>query len=290
MIKDYIIVLRPQQWNKNLFCYAGLFFGIRGLENLNAWVLSTFLFIVFCGLSSSLYVLNDIIDREKDRAHPKKQFRPIARGAVPVPNALGLGIVLFGLSIWGACYLGSVVFWAVLLYALNNILYTFWLKHWAIVDCMSIAFGFIFRLLAGIYVIGQFPTAWILVCTFFLALFLVFAKRYSELCNTKKFDQRPVLDYYSMPFLRSLLNGTANMAIISYALFTIESDKSSLLIITIPIVFFAIAHYKRLVMVLEKGEEPEVILMKDWKMQVAIALWLVSYFVIEWFNLSTTLY
>ena len=160
-----------------------------------------------------------------------------------------------------------------------NVAYSSGLKHVPLLDVCCIAMGYVLRVLAGIYVLGDMPTAWITLCTFFLALFLGFSKRRSELVTSERpvGDSRPVLLGYGRDTLDSLLNGSAMMAVMSYAMFTATSGKSPTLIVTVPIVYYAIMHYTRLVLHEDRGEEPDQILLRDRTIQVSIVLWLVCF-------------
>src|SRR5690606_14525797 len=150
-------------------------------------------------------------------------------------------------------------------------------KHLVMLDVFVVAMGFVLRLLAGIYVLGDMPTAWNVLCTMFLALFLGFAKRRAELtANNCENDgaKRPVLDDYSVTTLNSLLNSAATMTVITYALFTATSGKNPSLVVTVPIVYYAIMHYKMLLLHGRGGEEPEWILLRNRPIQLSIILWL----------------
>jgi len=216
--------------------------------------------------------------------HPRKRSRPLASGAVSVRAAAVLGTGLSLGALLGAWALGLSTLLCVVLYVANNLLYSVFLKHIAILDVLSIAFGFVLRLVAGVYVLGELPTAWVVMCTLFLAIFLGITKRRAELHSIggQEALQRPVLSDYSIIYLDNLLSTAASMTILSYALFTVESGKNPTLILTLPIVYYAIMHYKRLVMVSEYGEEPDKILLKDRLIPGLILLWLVTYFVIEY--------
>ena len=213
--------------------------------------------------------------------------------------------------------LGLATLSCVLLYAINNIAYSLKLKNLPLFDVNCIAFGFVLRLLAGIYALGDMPTAWIVLCTFFLTLFLGFGKRRSELLSLLKCQmnpefslesysehsnfnqsylqlfyqrgktnqQRPVLSQYTLPYLDSLLNSTATMTIMCYALFTITSGKNPSLVVTVPIVYYAVMHYKWLVTVLAGGEEPSRILLQDYPLKFSLLIWLVSYLLIIYFDI-----
>lgn len=314
-------LLRPHQWTKNLFCLAGVIFGERLLEPQSI-LLSVLTVILFSAMASAVYIFNDIQDIERDRRHPKKRFRPLASGKVNVKTAICLGLFLVTFSLVGASHLGGATLTCILLYAINNIFYSLHLKNVPLFDVSCIAFGFVLRLLAGIYALGDIPTAWITLCTFFLTLFLGFAKRRSELLallsqppnaelksdsqpplepqiislvnphylklfyqRGKVNKQRPVLAQYTLPFLDSLLNSTATMTIMCYALFTIASNKNTSLVITVPIVYYAVMHYKWMVTVLAIGEEPDRILLEDQAIKISLVLWLVAYLTIVYFDI-----
>jgi len=317
-----IKLLRPHQWTKNLFCLAGLLFGGRLLQPQEI-LLSGLMVIFFSAMASAIYIFNDIQDRERDRLHPKKKYRPIASGQGSIKIGLAIAFCLATVSLLGAYSLGIATFICVLLYAINNIIYSLKLKNLALFDVSCIAFGFVLRLLAGIYALGDMPTAWIVLCTFFLTLFLGFSKRRSELLSLlhlqnhheefqdeisttegskqpnlqrsylhlfyqrgRKNQQRPVLSQYTLPYLDSLLNSTATMTIMCYALFTITSGKNPSLVITVPIVYYAVMHYKWLVTVLADGEEPSRILIQDPTIKWSLLIWLISYLVILYFKIN----
>jgi 4-hydroxybenzoate polyprenyltransferase len=174
---------------------------------------------------------------------------------------------------------GKATFACLALYLLINVLYSSGLKHVPLLDVSCIAMGYVLRVLAGIYVLGDMPTAWITLCTFFLALFLGFSKRRAEFVTSATPDgsSRPVLRGYGRDILDSLLNSSATMAVMSYAMFTATSGKSPTLIVTVPIVYYAITHYTRLVLQEDRGEEPDQILLRDRTIQVSIVLWLVCF-------------
>lgn len=290
MIFSLARLLRPHQWTKNGVCLAGVIFGGR-FDDPRCWLLAAATILVFCLVSSAVYIWNDIQDRERDRDHPRKCDRPIASGAVSVPLAALFSLFLAGTSLGGGFLLGPAVLTCVCLYLANNVCYTLWFKHFALLDVLCITLGFILRLLAGVYVLGDLPNAWIVLCSFFLSAFLGFSKRRAELMamesgnqeSEAKRRQRPVLAEYSVDYLDFLLSSSATMTIMSYALFATTSGKNPSLIVTLPIVYYAVMHYKRLVMVSQIGEEPERILFEDWRIIVSILSWLVLYlFIWRW--------
>jgi len=274
-------LVRPRQAVKNLFCLAGVLFGPGRLRDEHAWLASLAVVAAFSFLSSAVYIANDIIDRERDRLHPRKRHRPIASGVVSVPLASALALVLGCSALVGAWFIGPKVFTCLVLYLANNVAYSFWLKHMALFDVLCIAFGFVLRLLAGIYATDDLPTTWITLCTFFLTVFLGFAKRRAELNGIipeSELTQRPVLSKYSVQFLDYLVSSSSVMTVVCYALFSASGGKNPSMVMTVPVVYFAVMHYKRLVLFLKFGEEPERILLKDVRLQVSIVLWLAIYF------------
>ena len=228
-------------------------------------------------------MLNDVVDRERDREHPIKRRRPLASGALGVPAAAAVGTTCAVAAFAGAAALGPAVLVCLALYAANNVAYSLRLKHLVLFDVLSIAVGFVLRLVAGVYVVGELPTTWITLCAFFLALFLGFGKRRAELRSVAGADsrQRPVLAHYPIAYLDYLLDSSAVMAVMCYALFTTSAEKNPTLVVGVPIVFYAIMRYKRLVMRLDASEEPELILLRDGPLRVSIVLWLVAYLLIQ---------
>jgi 4-hydroxybenzoate polyprenyltransferase len=285
---DYLRLLRPHQWTKNGFCLAGVFFSGRWLEDAYSIGTAVGCFGCFCAASSAAYIFNDVVDRERDRLHPLKCQRPVASGAVSVPAALTLASLLAAVALSGAYALGWAVLGCLVLYFANNFAYSWGLKHYALVDVLSIANGFVLRLLAGVYAVGVLPTTWITLCTFFLTVFLGFAKRRAELAGLledETTERRPVLSKYTVQLLDSMLNNAAVMAVMCYALFTCISNKNPTLVVTVPIVYFAVMHYKRNVLLWNFGEEPDWILLKDLRVQVSIVLWLACYVIIMYGHL-----
>jgi 4-hydroxybenzoate polyprenyltransferase len=274
-------LLRPQQWTKNLAAFAGVIFGGRIAEP-GSVLLDLAIVLAFTAASSATYVFNDLRDVDYDREHPTRRLRPLAAGEVDTGTAIRLGAGLAGVALLLALLLGKATFACLAIYLAINFLYSSGLKHVPLLDVTCIAMGYVLRVLAGIYVLGDMPTAWITLCTFFLALFLGFSKRRSELVAnpSPNGDSRPVLRGYGRDILDSLLNSSAVMAVMSYAMFTATSGKSPTLIVTVPIVYYAITHYTRLVLQEDRGEEPDQILLRDRTIQVSIVLWLVCFIAI----------
>ena len=278
-LKAIISLLRIKSWSKNLICFAGIIFGGYITEYVY-WVLSIKLFISFGFVSSSVYAFNDVIDRKLDAHHPKKKNRPIPSGKITFRTGLIIsGISLF-LGLLVSLLISPKIFWFLLLYLINNLLYNSLFKKLPIIDVFCISAGFLIRLIAGIYIVGDVPTIWILLCTMFLALFLGFSKRKAELDSIKKdndYQQRPVLKLYNKKFLDSLVNETALGALICYSLFVTVSSKNPSLVITIPIVYYALAYYRQSLYKHQLGEEPEMVLINDLTIITCIILWLLAY-------------
>jgi 4-hydroxybenzoate polyprenyltransferase len=279
-------LLRPHQWTKNTACLAGVVFGGR-LGDWQAIAAALIAFVAFSFTASAMYIFNDLQDIERDRQHPKKKFRPLASGKVKVPVAIVTALILIAIAFFSVYSLSILSLYCLLIYVTINISYSLKLKHQALFDVGCIASGFVLRLLAGIYAVGDTPTAWITLCTFFLAMFLGFAKRRTELYELqgKENLQRPVLAQYTVPFLDSLLNNAAVMAVISYAMFT-TTNKNPTLVLTVPIVQYAVMHYKYLIMVKQGTEEPDRILLSDRRISISILLWLICYVAIVYLDLK----
>jgi 4-hydroxybenzoate polyprenyltransferase len=246
---------RPWQWTKNLACLAGLIFSGRLLEG-SAIVEAALAVFGFSLASSAIYLLNDLCDRPLDRTNPSKRDRPIASGLVPTSwalvGALGLLVIALGSSV----ALSPTCTGVLITYIALSVCYSLGLKHAVLLDVLCIALGFVLRVLYGVYAVQVKPTPWIVLCMFFLALFLGFAKRRGELrqgTNDTR-AQRPVLLKYHLNLLDLLLGMTATMAILTYALYTVTGRQgNATLIVTVPLVVYGIIRYLLLVVVIDLG-------------------------------------
>ncbi|RCS56676.1 decaprenyl-phosphate phosphoribosyltransferase [Parvibium lacunae] len=273
----WLRLLRPHQWTKNAFILAGLVFGNKLLDS--QLVMRTGLALVaFCLVASAIYVLNDYLDREADRQHPRKRHRPLASGAVS--PTLGLLLALGCLSVGSAFawQAGERVLGVVAAYLLLNLSYSWRLKHIAVLDVFCIAAGFMLRILAGTWAIGIPPSGWLLLTGMFFTLFLGFAKRRAEwvdhadhthhLAADQQPARRKVLAAYSTPLLDSFLAITATSTVLSYGLYTLDSSTIALhgspyLIATLPFVLFALFRYLLILHTGGKGENPSKDLFTD---------------------------
>ena len=270
--------LRPQEWVKNVFLFAALVFSQR-LSDLSAVQTVLLAFVVFCGLSSAVYLLNDILDRESDRLHPVKRLRPIAAGELPVRIA-GTAALLLALGALAASLALGVAFAAVACtYLLINLAYSLVLKHVVILDVMLVAGGFLLRAWAGAVVIGVAMSHWLVLCTGLIALFLGFVKRRQEIAFLgDAAAQRPILREYSLPFLDHLIAIVTASTILAYSLYALSdevADKlgTSWMGVTIPHVLYGIFRYLYLVHQRGEGERPTALLLADGALATTVVLW-----------------
>jgi len=267
-------LLRPRQWVKNLACFAGLVFS--GQLFVAGQILhAAIAFATFSAMASAIYILNDFLDRDKDRNNPRTAQRPLASGTLPLWLA---GIAFIALLIAAGAGTFTLGWKSTLMlggYAILNICYSLRLKQTVIADVMCIALGFVIRVLFGVYAVEVQPTAWIVLCMFFLALFMGFGKRKAELAAHGENSPaiRPVLHKYNLNFLDLMLGMSATMTIICYALFTVAAHKNPSLLVTIVPVVYCVTRYLLQVLVSPHGESPEVLLLKDRRMGAGILCW-----------------
>ena len=288
LMKNYLKLIRVEQWVKNLFVFAPLFFS-GNIANSLLFYKSIFAFIIFSITASSIYILNDYFDIESDRKHPDKKNRPLASGAISKGTARFLFVFLVLLSL-GLIYSGSYIFqtnywkFGVIIgtYFVINILYTFKLKHVAIVDICIIASGFVLRILAGGYATGIDTTQWAILLTFVLALVLAIGKRRGELINAQISGKtRKSLDGYNVQFADIALSISVTLAIICYLMFTLSPEIQKKfhprVFYTVIFVVFAFLRYLQQTLVYNKTESPTKIVYKDRYIQITIVLWVVAF-------------
>ena len=274
-------LMRPKQWVKNGFLFAALLFS-GNLFNVDLFVLCVIGCILFSLTASCVYIINDIGDREKDRKHPKKCKRPLASGAVSVPQAVLLLAVLLIVVFAASVYL-NIWFAAVLLvYFIFNILYSSVLKHIAVLDVISVSVSYVLRVVAGAVIISCPLSPWIVVCTFALALLIAIQKRRGELVSVTegKSEGRKVLAHYSLDLLRDMGVCMGAVTITAYCLYTFQADVSAYMVLTIPFVIFGLLRYMLLAGTTGLGETPEEIVIRDKPMLCCMALWAVACVVI----------
>lgn len=279
---ELLRLMRPHQWVKNLFVFAGLLFGHAWHDG--ALVQKAFIaFAAFCLVSSAIYVINDIVDLEQDKQHPKKSKRPLAAGKLAVSTALTLAVILAAAG-YGLAYQASPTVLTILfLYALINIAYSFYLKHVVILDVFIIAMGFMLRLLAGTLGVGIPPSQWLLLCGLMVTLFLGFTKRRAEILALEedKSLHRRVLEHYSPVLLDKMIGVTAAGVIMSYSLYTMSPDtirthNTANLIYTVPFVTYGVFRYIYLLHHQRRGTDTSHDLVRDPHLFVVVIAWLVT--------------
>jgi 4-hydroxybenzoate polyprenyltransferase len=273
----FIRSLRPKQWVKNGFVAAPLVFAddlFDGPQFLRAAIAV----LAFCLASSATYLLNDVLDREADRLHPRKRNRPVASGALSVRAAL-TGSALLGLA---ALALSLTLGWqfliAVVAYLAITLTYTLWMKHEVILDVMGIAAGFVIRVIAGAIAIDVQPSPWILICTGLLAMLLGFGKRRHEVITLDDEDRaahRRVLSDYSVPFLDVMLVSMATLTLAAYAVYTATGSTTNWMVVTLPVVTYGVVRYLWLLLQHQQGGSPTEIAWTDRPIQASVVLWVI---------------
>lgn len=269
--------MRPKQWTKNLIVFAGIIFSQKIFAD-GYLVMTIYAFITFCILSGSGYIINDIIDIEKDRAHPTKKNRPLASGQLSVPLAIAFVTLTIAVSLGAAFWIRINFGFLAAAYLMITLSYSFFLKNIVIIDVLTIAIGFIFRAIAGAVVIAVNISPWLLVCTFLLALFLALTKRRHELVllDENARSHRKILVEYGPEMLDQMISVVTSSTVMAYSLYTFTSGHSTYLMGTIPFVIYGIFRYQYLVYRKDIGGSPETALLKDAPMLINIVLWIVS--------------
>ena len=281
-VKDFFLSLRPHQWTKNLIIFAALVFA-KELGDPAHLLLSVWAFLSFCLLSGAVYVLNDVVDYEKDRFHPIKKNRPIAAGRVNRSFAAVAGVTLYAAAL-ALCYLIDPSFFSIaVIYSAVSVGYTYYFKNVAILDVMAISMGFVLRAVAGGVVIGVEASFWLLLCTFLLALFLALSKRRHELVllSEDATKHRTNLAEYSPYLLDQMISVVTASCVLAYTLYTVSdetvakfhTDKLSL---TVPFVIFGIFRYLYLIHQKKEGGSPSVHLYSDKPLLISIVLWVMA--------------
>jgi len=272
MLLSVVRALRPKQWTKNGLLFAALVFSQRYLD-MEAVRNVVIGFALFCAISSSGYLVNDLRDIEADRMHPKKKLRPIAAGEVSAGVAWALAGVLMVGGVAGAFALNTGFGVAAASYLFVTLTYSTFFKHTVLLDVMLIATGFVLRAVAGAEAIPVPSSPWFLTCTAFGALFIGFSKRLAEIrsLGDTAGAHRKILDEYSIPMLEQYISIMTGCAIISYALYAVDSGHGPGMLLTVPFVIYGVM---RVMYLVEKGEggAPEMMLLKDWPLQVCILL------------------
>lgn len=288
-IRHIIKVARPTHWIKNIFVFLPVFFG-GALLNTTEVVAAALTFMSFSLAASAIYCLNDIIDVDADRAHPVKCKRPIASGAITIPQAYGMMTVSLLISIVLMFLLPeghakSIL--VIIAYFVINVAYCLRLKEYAIIDVCIIASGFVLRILAGGYATGVHLSKWIVLMTFLLTLFLAFAKRRDDVLrmNTTGRAPRKNTSRYNLTFINQAITITGSVMVVCYVMYTVSPEiiaqfATDKLYLTSILVILAILRYLQISVVDEKSGDPVRVALSDRATQLILLAWLLSFLII----------
>lgn len=285
MVPPLIRLLRPTHWLKNGLVFVALFFSFS--FNWPAISLAALAFVAFSFLASTVYIINDLADVKNDRNHPSKKLRPIASGAVSPNTAFGAAVILGLTSALLMYSINPKLFFAGLAYFVINLFYSFGLKNIPIIDVMIVAIGFLLRVVAGALAITVPVSHWVILCTFFLALFVAFGKRRHEMVLLGvdgRSRHRRSMQEYTEGFINQMLGLSAGTAVVFYALYTIDPATVSRfgtdrLIYTTLIVVFAVLRYYYLLYNRDLGGDPVALFYRDRQLQLAVIFWLLMVWV-----------
>lgn len=290
LASSLIGLARPKHWIKNIIVLLPVVFAKRILDP-TAWFSASFAALAFCFASSAIYVTNDILDRDKDRRHPRKKKRPVAAGKIS-PELAGMESVICGiLAMVVAVFASQLVIGVIITYLLLQLMYSCWLRQKVIIDVICISLGFVLRAVAGAVAIRVAVSHWLVVCTFTICLFMGFCKRRNELATIENQEaarkHRETLSGYTTEFLTHLITLTAGIAVLSYLLYacsprTIRYFGTPYLVYTLPFVVYGICRFA-MVSIHARYNDPTELILKDRPFQFTLILWFVSaVFVIFW--------
>lgn len=280
-IRLLLTVMRPHQWTKNLFVLAPVLFG-RKLTDAGSVIDALLAFVVFCLLASSVYIFNDWIDSDDDRAHPEKRKRPISSGELQAPIAITAAVLLLIAALGLSVFIGPTFVIVASVYVGLMACYCLSLKRMIVLDAMTIAVGFVLRVVGGAVAVNVETTHWLIACTFLLALFLAFTKRRQELLalSIEASNHRHVLSHYSVAYLENVNNILIGAAIVCYALYTVAPETvarfgTDNLIYGSVFVIYGMLRYLALVNDPQKGGNPSKLLLSDVPLLIAVWGWAV---------------
>jgi 4-hydroxybenzoate polyprenyltransferase len=278
-VRGLIRTMRPTQWSKNGFAFAGILFD-KQLTDPEPFARVMVTFFLLCLVASSVYIINDLVDIDRDRLHPKKRNRPLPSGQLPIRWAVVTAITFPVIALGVSLFLSTALTATLAGYLVLHIAYSFWLKNIVIIDVFAIAAGFILRLVAGIVVIHVTNfSPWLYICAGLLALFLAIGKRRQELIlmAADAADYRAAYKDYNMPLLDDMLRMVTTGSVLTYMLYTIEAQtirsNGHRMMLTIPFVVYGIFRYLYLIHVQGKGSAPDELLFEDWPLLGAVTLW-----------------
>jgi 4-hydroxybenzoate polyprenyltransferase len=284
------VSMRPKQWVKNSFIFPALIFS-QNVFNLGLLLTSIGAFVTFCFISGGVYLLNDLLDIEMDKKHPRKSLRPLASGRLSPLVAKIVFIVFFAVSLTASFRINLSFGIIALGYFMVQIAYSVFLKNVVIMDVFSIAAGFFLRVLAGAKAIEVPISSWLLICTIFISLFLALGKRRHEilLLSEDTGNHRKVLDAYKVTLLDQLVSVATTGTVISYSLYTLSQEtikkfNTKNLWFTIPIVLYGIFRYLYLLYWKEEGGDPELLLFEDKPLLASVVLYVIVIGIILYLN------
>lgn len=283
---QFLRLMRPSHWIKNIFVVAALIFGKKLFGPVNQTIAAItntgIAFVCFCLASSAVYVFNDIIDRQTDIVHPERRKRPIAAGKVSVGSAGAFSLLLAFVSVAGGLILSSRLSVIVLAYIVLMILYSLILKKVMILDCVTISVGFCLRAVAGAVAVAVFISPWLIICTFALSLFLAFGKRRGEIAQLQESSEafRKTLAGYTPELLAHMLDVTSVLAVVCFLLYAMDARTLTIfgtnnLVYTTPLVLYCVF---RLSALTQKGvySDPVKLILKDRPFQLGFVLWVIA--------------
>ena len=284
-LRALLRTMRPKQWPKNVVVYAPLVFDEK-LFQPELFLRTTIAFVLFCLISSTVYIINDLADIEKDRLHPKKRSRPLAAGQLS-PTVAAIAAVSFVLiSIPAALWLDGAFSLILFGYLALNIAYSFYLKNIVVVDVLVLAAGFVLRVAGGVVVVevARF-SPWLYLCITLGALFLGFGKRRHELMllEDNADAHRAILAEYTVPFLDQLIALVTSTLVIAYSLYTFSAPNvpaNHTMMLTIPIVLYGLFRYLYLIHVKKEGGAPDELVFRDRPLLATGLLWVVAVVVV----------
>lgn len=282
ILKYVFLSMRPKQWIKNFLVFAALVFSKNIFDlskDLNAFIG----LIIFCMITGCSYLINDLLDLEKDKLHPSKSQRPLSSGKLKKTTAVLVTIIVCSVGIFLAFYINKFFGIIVLAFFLLNLGYSTYLKNVVIIDVITIAAGFVLRVVGGAVIISVVASHWLILCTMLLSLFLGFSKRRHELIllETDATSHRKVLEHYSPYFLDQMIAVVTASTLICYALYTMSKDTieklgTSKLIYTIPFVLYGIFRYLYLVHQKKGGGNPTGVIFTDIPIIINVTLWVIT--------------
>ncbi|HQJ52158.1 MAG TPA: decaprenyl-phosphate phosphoribosyltransferase [Anaerolineae bacterium] len=278
MLLSLFKAMRPKQWSKNVFVLAALVFDLKLLvpEFLGK---SLAAFVIFCAVSSAVYLINDLADIEKDRQHPVKRNRPLASGELSPRVAVIAALLLVGLSLPLAFWLDPEFMAIVAGYFVMMILYSFWLKQIVLIDVLTVAGGFVLRVVAGVVLVNTARfSPWLYLCMVLLALFIAISKRRHELVllQGNANAHRSIFEDYSLPLLDDMTRMVTACTAMAYSLYTFSAPnlpQNHAMMLTTPFVYYGLFRYMYLVHIKNEGGEPEDLVLKDRPLLATVVLW-----------------